>query len=218
TRMVVESAVDTDIFIRAHPRDPRLLCQTAPRVLQGLGVLCIVTLCRPFRAPNRTLRANPGRRFAAVAAPLCPCMLNITDGDAEIQPAVEKAAQRSGAAFSTAAGDRPTTLRRSRRRSPARSSSAFGFSPNSRQSRIRTSRASSHLQGRDILKGLSNISGSDVSRDSLVVASLPEGTIRTVAHTSEGGRVLIAQLPKPGDCVVVIEATGGYERPLVPEL
>jgi transposase len=131
---------------------------------------------------------------------------------------VEKAAQRSGAAFSTAAGDRSTTLRRSRRRSPAGSSSAFGFSPNSRQSRIGTSRASSHLQGRDILKGISNFIGIDVSKDSLDVASLPEGTIRTVAHTIEGRRQLIARLPQPGDCLVVIEATGGYERPLVLEL
>jgi transposase len=68
------------------------------------------------------------------------------------------------------------------------------------------------------LKGISNFIGIDVSKDSLDVASLPEGTIRTVTHTVEGRRELIAQLPKPQHCLVVVEATGGYERQLVVEL
>ena len=140
------------------------------------------------------------------------------EGNVGIHPVVEKPAERSGAGFSTTADGRSIALRRSRRRSPAGSSSAFVDSPNSRQSRAGSAATSSYLQGRDILQGISNFIGIDVSKDSLDLASLPEGTLRTMPHTVEGRRDLIAGLPKPGDCLVVVEATGGYERDLVVEL
>ena len=68
------------------------------------------------------------------------------------------------------------------------------------------------------MKGISKFIGIDVSKDSLDVASLPEGTLRTVPNTVAGRRDLIAGLARPGRCLVVIEATGGYERQLVVEL
>lgn len=140
------------------------------------------------------------------------------EGNVGIHPVVEKSAQRSEADFSTTTDDRSIALRRSRRRSPAGSSSVFVDSPNSRQSRAGHAPTSSYLQGRDILQGISNFIGIDVSKDSLDLASLPEGRLRTMPHTVEGRRDLIAGLPKPGDCLVVVEATGGYERELVVEL
>jgi len=68
------------------------------------------------------------------------------------------------------------------------------------------------------LQGISKFIGIDVSKNSLDVASLPEGRLRTVPHTAEGRRGLIVELPKPGECLVVVKATGGYERQLVVEL
>lgn len=145
-------------------------------------------------------------------------MLNLSQVDGEMISSLEHPAQRSEAGCSKDAGDRSTALRRNRRRNPARSSSVFGLSPNSRQSRAQYSAASSHQQGRDILQGISNFIGIDVSKDSLDVATLPEGSIRTVPNTLEGRRGLMAALAQPGECLLVIEATGGYERSLVVEL
>lgn len=66
--------------------------------------------------------------------------------------------------------------------------------------------------------GISHFIGIDVSKDSLDVACLPAGTIRTVPHTDQGRQQLIADGPQPGTCLIVVEATGGYERPLVADL
>ncbi len=66
--------------------------------------------------------------------------------------------------------------------------------------------------------GISNFIGIDVSKKSLDVAALPEGTVRTVSHTVQGRRELLAELPEPGTCLVVVEATGGYERLIVADL
>lgn len=68
------------------------------------------------------------------------------------------------------------------------------------------------------MKGISNFIGIDVSKNSLDVARLPQGSLHTVPHTPEGRRELIDRLPKPGAALIVVEATGGYERPLVAEL
>ena len=61
--------------------------------------------------------------------------------------------------------------------------------------------------------------GIDVSKETLDVACL-ESSPRalTLANSSEGFRQLLAQLPPPDQARVVIEATGGYERPLVAAL
>lgn len=65
----------------------------------------------------------------------------------------------------------------------------------------------------------SNVSfvGVDVSKSKFDVVILPEGTRLTCPYDSEGIERFLAQLPKH-DCVVVLEATGGYERRLAAEL
>jgi transposase len=61
--------------------------------------------------------------------------------------------------------------------------------------------------------------GIDVSKETLDVACL-ESSPRALAlaNSPEGFRPLLAQLPPPNQARVVIEATGGYERPLVAAL
>ncbi len=65
---------------------------------------------------------------------------------------------------------------------------------------------------------LSNFVGIDVSKNSLDVATLPQGKPATFSHDTKGRSQLIKTLPKPGDCLIVVEATGGYERLLVADL
>ena len=156
---------------------------------------------------------NPGWRCAD------PCMLNVTQIDDEIPLSVRKVAERSGAGFPTAAGDSSMALRRKRRRSPAGSSPVLEPSPDSRQSRERSCHASSYLQGRDFsLKDISTFVGIDVAKKSLDVATLPATTRRTFSHDAKGRRELLGNLPQPETCLVVVEATGGYERLLVADL
>jgi transposase len=65
----------------------------------------------------------------------------------------------------------------------------------------------------------SNVSfvGIDISKSKFDVMILPEGTRLTCPYDSEGIEQLLAQLPKH-DCIVVLEATGGFERRLAAEL
>jgi transposase len=58
--------------------------------------------------------------------------------------------------------------------------------------------------------------GIDVSKAKFDVMILPEGVRLTCAYDAEGIGQLRAALPR--QCVVVLEATGGYERRLVAEL
>lgn len=60
--------------------------------------------------------------------------------------------------------------------------------------------------------------GIDVSKDQLDVAVLPEGKKLPVARNRQGYQKLLAELPAPGTCLVILEATGGYEREVVAEL
>jgi transposase len=60
--------------------------------------------------------------------------------------------------------------------------------------------------------------GIDIAKNSLDVASTPQGPRTSVPNNSTGWQMLLKQLPKPGHCLVVVEATGGYERTLVTEL
>lgn len=60
--------------------------------------------------------------------------------------------------------------------------------------------------------------GIDVARQTLDAASLPEGPRGTFPNTRPGCQALLQALPRPGECLVVVEATGGYERAVVAEL
>ena len=68
------------------------------------------------------------------------------------------------------------------------------------------------------MKDISTFVGIDVAKKSLDVATLPSTSPCTFSHDAEGRRELLDNLPQPGTCLVVIEATGGYERLLVADL
>lgn len=59
--------------------------------------------------------------------------------------------------------------------------------------------------------------GVDVSKAKFDVVILPEGTAATYVYDEAGIAEFLRQLPTH-DCVVVLEATGGYERQLATEL
>ena len=129
-------------------------------------------------------------------------------------------AERSDASKPTAAGGRSNALRRSsadavaeqdRRRSSE-------ISPNSRLSR-RPTASSSYLQGRDTSHmNFSHFIGIDVSKNKLDVADV-EGTLcETVDNTDPGVQQLLKRLPRPGSCLIVLEASGAYEKNIVMHL
>ncbi len=60
--------------------------------------------------------------------------------------------------------------------------------------------------------------GVDVAKNSLQVALHSKAKSFPVTNDRVGISKLIASLPQPGECVVVLEATGGYERLLIAEL
>ena len=68
------------------------------------------------------------------------------------------------------------------------------------------------------MKDITTFVGIDIAKKSLDVATLPATTPRTFSHDTKGRKELLNNLPQPETCLVVIEATGGYERLLVAEL
>lgn len=60
--------------------------------------------------------------------------------------------------------------------------------------------------------------GIDVSKDTLDVAVRPDGTHHRVPNTDDGFDQLVARLRPLGPVLVVLEATGGYQRRLVAAL
>ena len=145
-------------------------------------------------------------------------MLQTCPLDYETDRTVGLAAERSEAAKPTKLGDRsvsPDSGRtenvgeRGRRRS-------FGISPNSRLSR---GFASSYLQGRDTSKmSFQHFIGIDVAKAKLDLAASPEGPVDQFRNEEEGIQQVLEHLPARKTCLVVVEATGGYERKLVVEL
>jgi transposase len=77
---------------------------------------------------------------------------------------------------------------------------------------------STHLQGREHSMNELVYVGVDVSKASLEVALGPETKSFSVENHRVGIGTLLRRLPEPGTCVVVLEATGGYERTLIAEL
>jgi transposase len=62
------------------------------------------------------------------------------------------------------------------------------------------------------------IVGIDVAKGSLEACVLPDGRRLSEANDRAGMRRLLDALPPAGQCLVVVEATGGYQRAVVAEL
>jgi transposase len=135
--------------------------------------------------------------------------------------AVGKLAKRSGARFPTATGDRSSGPRSNKTVGELDRRRFHEISPNSRKSRSGASgRASSHSQGRDIVMDVAfkSVVGIDIAKRTLDVHVLPERTSLKQQNDSKGRGQLREKLPPPGECLIVVEATGGYERALVADL
>ena len=91
-----------------------------------------------------------------------------------------------------------------------------GNSPNSRLSRRQI--ASSHLQVRDKTMSEPAYVGIDVGKETLQIAASPDVVKTCLPNTPEGHRKLCKILKNHTVALIVLEATGGYERPVVAEL
>jgi transposase len=65
---------------------------------------------------------------------------------------------------------------------------------------------------------ISRFVGIDVSKNFLDVHVLDPSQSFRCPHSGAGRQQLLQKLPSPGTCLIVVEATGGYERTLVCEL
>ncbi len=152
------------------------------------------------------------------------CMLHSSEtvlemlvASAEVAKRRDSQLSRSVAVSDEATGGRPIHLgshqtvgERGRRRS-------YVVSPNSRQSRSHNRRrSSSHSQGRDthMTTPLTDFVGNDVSKDSLDVHLLEARSSFRTPSDAAGCQRLLARVPAPGTCLIVLEATGRYEQPL----
>ena len=145
-------------------------------------------------------------------------MLIPSEAEGFMEPAVGGAAQRSGAASPTAAGDRSRSSgpRKAGKQQDRRRS--LENIPNSRLSRRRLHVAtSSHPQEREASMDGSTTTcvGIDIAKRSFDVAFLPAGQARTLPNDHHGAQQPLGLLPSAGNCRLVVEATGGYQRQLV---
>src|SRR5581483_4572012 len=90
-------------------------------------------------------------------------------------------------------------------------------SPNSRQSRRRSAVTSSHPQGRERVMEANSFDtfvGIDVAKQRWDVHLLPTGEKFGFSSDDSGLQQLLTMLRPRGSCLIVIEASGGYERRL----
>lgn len=145
------------------------------------------------------------------------CMLNQSLLKGNISATLICSAQRSETEQISVAGDRsivpgdskPVT-ERDRRRS-------FSNSPNSRWNRSPHWGPSSHEQDWDILMNSphTNIVGIDVAKQTLEICLDEHQKPYTIKYTPEDLQKLLSQMPPAGQCLTVVEATGGYQERLV---
>jgi transposase len=93
-----------------------------------------------------------------------------------------------------------------------------GTNPNSRRNRRPTGPASSYLQDWEKTMQEPLFIGIDVAKDTFHVASCPRLINISLPNSATGTKQLIKTLQPHSISLVVLEATGGYERPIVAEL
>ena len=94
-----------------------------------------------------------------------------------------------------------------------------GINPNSRWNRQKANPVmSSHLQVREVTMSESVYVGIDIAKDTFCVATCPNVLKATLPNTPAGHRKLSQALEPHTIEKIVLEATGGYERPLTAEL
>jgi transposase len=109
--------------------------------------------------------------------------------------------------------DRAMVVKAGTEREPRRHN---GISPNSRLSRRQS--ASSYLQVRENTMSEPVYVGIDVSKDTFNVASCPNVLKTSLPNTPQGHNQLCKRLKEHPVAIIVMEATGGYEKPIIAEL
>jgi transposase len=95
----------------------------------------------------------------------------------------------------------------------------YGTNPNSRRNRRKPKGpASSHMQDWEQTMTEPLFIGIDVAKDTFHVASCPAAVNISMPNNSTGTKQLIKTLQHHNVSLIVLEATGGYERPIVAEL
>ena len=159
------------------------------------------------------------RKKQLLLTPQPPCMMD-RSSTLDGETGVVLSAERSEADKTTPADSRPFPLRSVSDEivgEPGRCR-FFGTSPNSRLSRRIVKSSSSYLQGRDTSKmKFDYFVGIDVSKAKLDVA-VDSQSLGTFSNDAAGHKAMLDQLPAAGTCLVVLEATGGYEKSVVLEL
>jgi len=69
-----------------------------------------------------------------------------------------------------------------------------------------------------VTPGFTSFVGIDVSKDAWDMHVLPEEKSLTISAPRQGSAAVLRQLPPAGSCLIVLEATGGYERDLAAAL
>ena len=65
-----------------------------------------------------------------------------------------------------------------------------------------------------MLQTIQQFVGIDIAKRSFEVAGLAGTAVQKLPNAADGHQQLITLLPAPGTCLIVVEATGGYERAL----
>src|SRR5580765_4692293 len=206
--MVAPANVDA-----SFPRRMAVHLETAGINPDGSLARAIYVRCSTFETQRWAFNRSSGSRGA-------PCILENSGSVSQINNAVGLVAQRSGATSPTATGDRSTPLRHSKAVRELDRRRYCDSSPNSRQSRKLPRTPSSHSQGWVFhMSDVSVFFGIDVSKDTFDVAQFPPGPApRTFPQSDVGFADFMATLPDPKQCLVALEATGGYESDLVAAL
>jgi transposase len=173
------------------------------------------------------LLINPSNLWLKIIRVLVPCMLtsvmvnNSLIGKSAIHPA-DKAGVGEASEASRAGTSQRREFGRARvfkavtKREPRR---PRGTSPNSRLNRRRPTRlASSHLQVREKTMSEPVYVGIDVAKETFHVATCPNVLKTQLPNTPQGYHRLSQSLQNHTIALIVLEATGGYERPLTAEL
>jgi transposase len=130
------------------------------------------------------------------------------------------AEERSDDAPKLTSGERSITQRAAQASTVAQHDphrKSLEISPNSRQSRHakNTAMSSSYTQGRDTSSmTFPSVIGIDVAKRKLDVTDRPNTFYKTIDNNPKGHQQLLKILPQTEQCLIVLEATGGYETQL----
>jgi transposase len=138
-------------------------------------------------------------------------------GDSHNAEVIAGAAERSEAAPAMTSGERSIAQRAAQASTVAQHDPhrmSLNASPNSRQNRHDSQQpmSSSYTQGRDTsFMTFQSVIGIDVAKQKLDVTDRPQSFQRTIDNNPKGHRQLLKLLPDIEQCLIVLEATGGYE-------